>query len=407
MGSKLLYFTNSYPFGIGEQWKANELNVLVKHFDKITVVPFSYGGNFNTPKQLPNGVELVGPLFREQDIKMRKIDLFRILFRRDVFKFAREFIGKGVYLSKGHLINWISGSFNVVRLLGNNLIVKLLVEADSETVLYFYWGQGSCEILPFIHKRFHRTFVRMHRYDLFEYLNDGYIPYRERLLDVINIAAPSSLIGQLHLRGIYPRAKASIEVVRCGTKGNGKISAASRDNVMRVASCSLLSPVKRVHLMIECLQFIGFPILWRHIGDGAQMEELKQLVENLGLGDTFIFEGLMDSSVILDFYTENSFDVFVNTSSSEGVPFSIMEAFSVGIPVIATNVGGTSEIVDETNGILVREDLTPSNLAIELAQFYQLSIDKKLKMRQSSFLKYREMCDSDILTERLASILKQ
>jgi hypothetical protein len=29
---------------MGEQWKTNELNVLVKHFDEITVVPYAYGG---------------------------------------------------------------------------------------------------------------------------------------------------------------------------------------------------------------------------------------------------------------------------------------------------------------------------------------------------------------------------
>jgi glycosyltransferase involved in cell wall biosynthesis len=49
-------------------------------------------------------------------------------------------------------------------------------------------------------------------------------------------------------------------------------------------------------------------------------------------------------------------DLFINLSTTEGVPVSIMEAMSFGIPVLATEVGGNSEIVDETTGALV-----PSN----------------------------------------------
>lgn len=43
----------------------------------------------------------------------------------------------------------------------------------------------------------------------------------------------------------------------------------------------------------------------------------------------------------------------MNLSTSEGVPVSIMEVQSYGIPVIATNVGGTGEIIDKDNGILL------------------------------------------------------
>lgn len=43
-------------------------------------------------------------------------------------------------------------------------------------------------------------------------------------------------------------------------------------------------------------------------------------------------------------------------SDSEGIPVSIMEAMSFGIPVIARNVGGMSEIVNEENGLLLEND---------------------------------------------------
>ncbi|NMC40567.1 MAG: glycosyltransferase, partial [Bacteroidales bacterium] len=54
---------------------------------------------------------------------------------------------------------------------------------------------------------------------------------------------------------------------------------------------------------------------------------------------------------------------FINVSSSEGVPVSVMEALSFGIPVIATDAGGTSEIVNNTNGRLIPVDFDPKDLA--------------------------------------------
>lgn len=49
----------------------------------------------------------------------------------------------------------------------------------------------------------------------------------------------------------------------------------------------------------------------------------------------------------------NDFDLFVNMSLSEGIPVSIMEAISFGIPIIATNVGGNAEIVNDETGVLI------------------------------------------------------
>lgn len=404
---KLYYFTYCYPYGMGEQWKANELKVLNKHFEKITVVPYFYGGNFDKPKPLPAGIQLSGPLFEDIGFTGKKTDILRILTHKNSVSFIKEFIVKKVYRAKGRLQSWVGSTLNIMRLLKHPVIRNIVDSGDKNTVLYFYWGKGTSEILPFIDtSRFNKVFVRMHRFDLFEYVNDNYIPYRKSLLNHISTAAPVSKAGRDHLAGLYPEAASRIRVFRLGTVGNGRKSEPSSDGFLRVISCSGLSPVKRVDIMIQSLQYIDFPIVWHHIGDGSLGKELRCLAEKTGAAGRFIFEGRMDSERIMDFYTDRPFDIFVNTSKNEGIPVSIMEAFAAGIPVMATDVGGTSEIVDSEVGTLLPENLSSIQLANELRLFYHKSAEDKNFLRENAFRRYEEDWNAKILAEELADFLK-
>jgi colanic acid/amylovoran biosynthesis glycosyltransferase len=402
---KLFYFTYCYPYGMGEEWKANELNELVKYFDEITVVPFYYGGNYDNPKTVPEGIKVAVPLFKEAG-DSGKTSVYKIIGNKNSPDFIKEFISKKVFLSKGRLISWLGATRHAIALLKHPFIKNILKSGDKQTVLYFYWGKGSAEMLPFINTAtFKMIFVRMHRFDLFEYVNNNYMPYRKSLLNKITVAAPSSMAGKEHLLHKYPHVKSKIEVFRCGTVGNGKISEPSSDNILRVVSCSGLSPVKRVHLMIEALQYVDFPIKWIHLGDGHLSRELKELTLQLNVHDRFIFMGMVPTKEVLDFYTNNSVDLFVNTSSSEGLPFSIMEAFAAGIPVMATNVGGTGEIVDGEVGKLLASDITPAGLAENLKAFYNLSREKKSTLRQNALHRYKRDWNAKKLARELGDFL--
>ena len=61
----------------------------------------------------------------------------------------------------------------------------------------------------------------------------------------------------------------------------------------------------------------------------------------------------MTNAEVLRAYEKLGGAIFLNTSESEGLPVSIMEALSAGFPVVATNVGGTSEAVVEGAGELL------------------------------------------------------
>ena len=77
-------------------------------------------------------------------------------------------------------------------------------------------------------------------------------------------------------------------------------------------------------------------------------------------------------------------DLFINLSSSEGVPVSIMEAMSFGIPVIATSVGGNPEIVNNNNGYLISKHADKQDISLLIKNHFKLGDkEKNIKMNNA------------------------
>lgn len=86
------------------------------------------------------------------------------------------------------------------------------------------------------------------------------------------------------------------------------------------------------------------------VGSGILLNDCKNLVEKLNLNSNFIFKGFQKN--VTPFLMDS--DVFILTSHYEGLPYSIIEAMSFGLPIIASDVGGNSELVKNgVNGFLV------------------------------------------------------
>lgn len=400
---KLLYFTHSFPYGIGEQWKTNELEVLVNYFDEITIVPYCYGRN-QEPKQIPSKIKFTQPLFNDENPR-GNIGVFSIIFSKHILQFFWEFFYKKVFLSKTHILIWLAACKHILLLKKNKQLCQILTSAKSNCVLYFFWGRGTCEIIPFMNLNSEKIIIRLHGYDLYESRNQGYIPFREQLFKKANHIISVSENGLNYLQKKYPIFFSKFQIKRLGTNDINKLSPASNDNKLRIVSCSSLIPLKRVEIMIKSLQNINFPIQWIHLGDGGLMNNLKQLIKDLKLDDKFLLLGFIKSSEVQEFYANNTLDLFINTSSSEGVPVSIMEAFAVGIPVLATNVGGTSEIVDEKVGWLLSDEITPQELANNIYRFYYLSEQEKIALRRNAYNRFKTTCDAKYWATQLAKLI--
>ena len=123
----------------------------------------------------------------------------------------------------------------------------------------------------------------------------------------------------------------------------------------RIAIIAYLWPVKRHDLLFQAIKICKDRtpnITCCVVGDGTERAHLEQLSQDLHLTNTVYFLGERhDVNRLLQ-----DIDIVVSTSDNEGLPINLMEAMAAGVPVVATDVGGTGEIVKPgETGILVKQ----------------------------------------------------
>ena len=79
------------------------------------------------------------------------------------------------------------------------------------------------------------------------------------------------------------------------------------------------------------------------IGSGSRMKDLKKLTKKLNLDHIIKFKGQIPEEDVLDYY--NKIDIAVFPSRVESFGVSQLEAMSMGVPVVASNVGGVNELI--------------------------------------------------------------
>jgi glycosyltransferase involved in cell wall biosynthesis len=140
-----------------------------------------------------------------------------------------------------------------------------------------------------------------------------------------------------------------------------------------------LVPVKGVDLFVQASAKLIHGGMRAHFvvtGDGPLASDLKSEILRLGIQDNFHLTGFQaDVPRIL-----RHLDVFVLPSRSEGFPLSLIEALAMGLPCIATNVGGVSEMLGDNGGLIVRPD-SPDDLANAMRAM--LSPPLRMKYAQS------------------------
>ncbi|MDR2322318.1 MAG: glycosyltransferase [Microbacterium sp.] len=356
--TRLLLLTHEYPFDAGDAaFVRHEIEALAEVFTEVMIVSLKSPEAPQLP--LPANVTYLGAVgvpttpraFRGMLSPSRALRALRV--------FSAEGRRSRAQL-RSDLVATLSGAY-----FASHRSVRHAMRTERPITVYSYWGVDIAYVLPWLRHDAHRIAVRVHRYDLDE-RTAGYRPIRRSVLGKADVILSISDNGREYLLERAPFvAPENILVRRLGIPPQPSVlEQKNADRTVRLVSCSSTIERKRVDRILETaveLARRGRTIRWTHFGDGPLFEELRRQAEHAASetpGLTVQLAGRVTTATLMERYRVEHPTVFINLSTDEGIPVSAMEAACFGIPIVASDVGSTDELVGEDlgSGLLVGVD---------------------------------------------------
>ena len=410
--SHLIIVCSNFPFGFGEPFLEVELNYLKNRFDKITICTT---GKADEAKQfeVPAEISLVA-LDVEPSFFEKLMSIWRLVFDKQVKSelntISQDYHGS-ITLGK---IKTLLVSRIRSKKIKQEIERKVLDDTSNKLFLYSYWTDDAALAIAHLNRERPEStsFSRLHGWDLyFERSHYHYLPFRKIIFNGLDAVFAISENGRNYLLSHFSSIinEGRIYQSRLGIKTVGQLKEHTRDyRTFKLISCSNLIPIKRVHLIIDALARVNrMEIDWTHFGDGPERPSIELLCadkldskENI----TYHLPGRIPNWKVLKYYSTHMVDLFISLSRYDGIPVSIMEAMSFGIPAIATDVGGVSEIViNDKTGFLLDQEVDPNDVAEVLFNIASLNENKYNSMREeaqniwgtfySADINYPDFCD--------------
>ncbi|RTZ02051.1 glycosyltransferase [Flavobacterium bomense] len=406
MKKRILIIINArFPYEKSEDFLSNELDYAAG-YDEIICFPILVFGKKSANdiiyKKSKRAFSCFNPISSYWESEKKIKLLFLVLTKKFVYE-EIFFLLKNRKFSTGNIKNLFSFlliSYNAFYEAWDkiNEIIK-----NNDVVIYSYWMHCSALAAISLKRKIKNTanvekiITRCHRFDLYEYANESnYIPMRKHILSNMDEIHSISEDGLIYLEDKYAINKNKLILSRLGTIDRG-VSIFPKSTTLHLVSCSWMRPVKRVSSIVRAISNLSFQLEWVHFGDGEEYNTIENLVKNIDNPlVSYKLMGAYSNEKVLDEYATTHYDVFINVSENEGVPVSIMEAMSFGKIIIATNVGGTSEIVENgINGFLLNKDFTNEELVSVITKVALLDEKQFSDMCNQSRRIWEERCNAE------------
>lgn len=392
---KLLLVTQGFPFGESEiSFLTAEFKELTRIFE-VSVLAYGQGGELRCT--LPEKVRV----FRYTAAKIQPVRLAVQIFRpevwKDIQKASRNCRGKSRLLRAGKILAYSLRAEQAKKQ------IKEIIETEKIDLVYTYWCVQATVAALRLKNDFPQLKVvtRFHGFDLYqERIPVGWQPLREFVSKKCDMLAFVCEAGERYFIEHWGQnAKEKCVVAYLGSRAMHRVEPADTGELVLV-SCSNLIPLKRVELIIRALALLPEKMIvsWSHLGDGPERERLENLAkEQLGPKPNirWKFWGEVPNAEVEQIYLKLKPNLFITTSSTEGLPMSATEAFAMGIPAMGTAVGGIPEIIkDMETGILFSSSPDSKEIANALRCYLNLPPVRRLQISENAYGLWEQKFDN-------------
>ena len=387
--NNLYLFTNQFPFCNGENcfgdpFLINEVPYLEVKFDNIYFIPRKEGDHLRDIPTNSHVICLHDNVVQNPSTKIRYllncVSFLRIRFIKNIFLCLKHPIDTrySFFFKIKQLISYMYASL----ILRDNLKID---SADSNFFYCFWLNEWTLMLSLLKEIGYIKHFIsRAHaRGDLYlDKYNNTIL--QEYVVSQIDKIYPVSEYGEEYLCDRYPYFKEKIKVQYLGTR-DFNLNPFIKSDEFVIVSCSTVDERKRVQIIVDALMLLQFDVRWIHFGDGVLLDTIKEKVKALPSNVIYELKGHTKNEVVMKFYQQQPVNLFINTSSEEGLPVSLMEAASFGIPLLATDASGNREIVNNDTGILLKQDAEATVIADSITTFRlskKNTLDFRLEVRK-------------------------
>jgi glycosyltransferase involved in cell wall biosynthesis len=382
----LVLLTSSFPYGEREEFLEDEIPILAGQFSKVTIV--AEEGEVARP--IPDNCAVVR-LLQPPPPRWRLLPQACTSLVEDWTQ-GRGLLAR-VYMLRT-ILYYLRHSTPVVEATERHLRSR---RDALPLCFYSYWFDYKALAATRL-RQLHPgspAASRAHGWDVYAERHPyGYLPLRRYIASRLTAIYPVSdsgareLARQLQGAGNITTCRLGVRAITDAPPPSRSTSSADRLLILSVAS---LIPLKRIGLLIEALAQAppdcGFS--WLHFGDGPEQAHLQEKAARLRIPYTLAGR-IAHADLRQALLREAANAVLVNTSASEGIPVSMMEAMACGIPCIGTNVGGVGEIIEDgVNGFLLPPEPTPKNVGAALERYARMSGSEQGRMRMAAFDTWR------------------
>ncbi len=404
---KIVIVSYEYPFAWSDPFLRNEISVLSEYFQckEISIL-----------EQDPEAGS--GPEQRYALIRYKISFRSRVMALRHLFS---SFVWEELF--------FILQDPGIRKSIALKEMIHALVHADSmaRATKRFFSGKGKATPAYYTYWTDERTLAglllkskikemkvitRVHGWDLYFYRQRGnYLPFRRFIARKADLLGFISEDGHRYLSSrLRLKPGDNWMVSRLGV---GKASAEfipGKPETFRLLSCSSLIPLKRIHLIIEALALLQeVNLIWHHYGGGELMEAISLLAkEKLSKHSNIQWhlKGQLSNDDVLKEFATGGYTVLINTSETEGVPVTMMEAMAAGIPVIGTNVGGVKEILEDgMNGILLPPDSGAQQISEAIRVFTIMDQENYIRFQSNAYKTWKTKFNRETNYRRFAENL--